>query len=161
MRRSDRFGNTPHCSHRTPLGTWHSHLALLVSQQFLVFLLLQLVDQLDVASVIFCTSSRPRRSSSSEILWSFSSFFSFSFTSRRTWRRLFRPSSASLWTWRDSSLRRSSVSAGIGTRIDFAVGGRIQPEIGRANRLLDRGKRRGIVRLATIKLGSGIESPAT
>ena len=34
-------------------------------------------------SVIFWTSSRPRRSSSSEILWSFSSFLSLSFASRR------------------------------------------------------------------------------
>ena len=68
-------------------------------------------------SVIFCTSSRPRRSSSSEILWSLSSFFSRSFASRRTWRTALRPSSAYLCTSRDSSLRRSSVSAGIGIRM--------------------------------------------
>src|SRR5258708_17392395 len=68
-------------------------------------------------SVIFWTSSRPRRSSSCEILESFSSFFSLSFASRRTRRTPLRASSANLWTILESSLRRSSVRAGIGMRI--------------------------------------------
>src|SRR5258708_5242705 len=68
-------------------------------------------------SVIFCTSSRPRRSSSCEILESFSSFFSLSFASRRTRRTPLRASSANLWTILESSLRRSSVRAGIGMRM--------------------------------------------
>src|SRR5258708_27440590 len=68
-------------------------------------------------SVIFWTSSRPRRSSACEIFDSFSSFFSLSFASRRTRRTPLRASSANLWTILESSLRRSSVRAGIGMRM--------------------------------------------
>ena len=86
------------------------------------------------ASVTFCTSSSARFSSSSEILWSFSIFLSLSLASRRTTRTWLRPSSAILWTWRDSSLRRSSVSDGIGMRSTLPSLGGIEAEVRQPHR---------------------------
>ena len=88
-------------------------------------------------SVSFCTSVCARRSSSSATSLSFSSFFRCSFASRRTLRTATRASSASWRTTLISSLRRSSVSAGIGTRIRSPRRRRIEAEVGIADRLLD------------------------
>mmetsp|Transcript_10610 Transcript_10610/g.43394 ORF Transcript_10610/g.43394 Transcript_10610/m.43394 type:complete len:538 (+) Transcript_10610:732-2345(+) len=68
-------------------------------------------------SVSFCTSSRLRRSSSSPISLSLSSFLACSLASRRRLRTATLASSPALRTTLVRSLRRSSVSGGIGTRI--------------------------------------------
>ena len=82
-------------------------------------------------------SLRAPASSSSLIVLSLSSFFTCSLASRRILRSATRWSSATWCSRLTISLRRSSVSGGIGTRIDLAVVGRIQPQVGRADRLLD------------------------
>ena len=68
-------------------------------------------------SVSFWTSAMACFSSSSLILWSFSIFLRWSLTSRRTFRIATRPSSACLWAFFTSILRRSSVREGTGMRI--------------------------------------------
>ncbi|MNR38848.1 hypothetical protein D3C85_1569850 [compost metagenome] len=68
-------------------------------------------------SVSFWTSSWERRSSSSEISLSLTSFFSASLASRRRLRTAILASSPSLRTTLVRSRRRSSVRAGIGTRM--------------------------------------------
>ena len=72
-------------------------------------------------SVSFWTSAMACFSSSSLILWSFSSFFRCSLASRRTLRTATRPSSACLWACFTRILRRSSVRDGIGNADDLAV----------------------------------------
>src|SRR5688500_844614 len=67
-------------------------------------------------SVSFCTSPCSRRTSSSERPSPFWRCLTSSLASLRTWRTATRPSSASLCSIFTYSLRRSSVSAGIGTR---------------------------------------------
>src|SRR5712664_3063038 len=66
-------------------------------------------------SVIFCTSSWARRSSFSETSFFFRPSFSEWIASRRRLRTAIRAFSASCFTTLISSLRRSSVSGGIGT----------------------------------------------
>src|SRR5690606_17379744 len=68
-------------------------------------------------SVSFCTSSCARRSSSSEISFSFSSALRSPSTSRRMLRTATRAFSASWRTTLMRSRRRSSVSGGSGTRM--------------------------------------------
>src|SRR2546426_1000847 len=70
-------------------------------------------------SVVFWIWSWPRRSSSSVIgaFLSLASAFSLSLASRRTLRTATRASSAILWTFLTSCLRRSSVGVGIVSRI--------------------------------------------
>src|SRR5688572_18570152 len=68
-------------------------------------------------SVIFCISSSARRSSFSEISCFFSASFRWWIASRRRFRTATRAFSASCFTTLMSSLRRSSVSGGIGSRI--------------------------------------------
>src|SRR5438094_520451 len=70
-------------------------------------------------SVVFWIWSWPRRSSSSVIgaLLSLASAFSLSLASRRTLRTATRASSAILWTFLTSCLRRSSVGVGIVSRM--------------------------------------------
>ena len=77
-------------------------------------------------SVSFCTSACACRSSSSATAWSFSSFFRCSFASRRMLRTAMRAFSASWRTTLIRSRRRSSVSAGIGTRMSVARGRRVE-----------------------------------
>ena len=66
-----------------------------------------------------------------------------------------RPSSASLWTWRDSSLRRSSVRDGIGIRITLPSLDGFKPEIGDADGAFERREQRGIERLRHDQRGLG------
>ena len=68
----------------------------------------------------------------------FSSSFRWWIASRRMLRTATRAFSASWRTTLISSLRRSSVSAGIGTRTISPCGRRVQAEVGVADRLLDR-----------------------
>src|SRR6185437_2164457 len=69
------------------------------------------------ASVAFWTSPEKRSWSSLLILWSFSSFLMTSMASRRTWRTATRAVSAYLCATFTSSLRRSSLSSGIRSRM--------------------------------------------
>src|SRR6185312_233120 len=70
-----------------------------------------------VSSVSFCTSCSRRLRSSSLMSCFFSSCFKWSMPSRRTFRAAMRAFSAYWPTSLASSLRRSSVSSGIGRRI--------------------------------------------
>ena len=89
---------------------------MLPAEQLGVFLLLQVVDLLDVAVGELLDLVEALLLVVLGDLWSLSSFFSRSLASRRTWRTPLRPSSLSLCTSFDSSFRRSSVSDGSGMR---------------------------------------------
>ena len=71
------------------------------------------------SSVIFCTSSRARSSSSSLIFLSLANFFSTSLPSRRTLRMAVRCSSSTRFRCLQTSRRRSSVMGGTGTRMSL------------------------------------------
>jgi hypothetical protein len=97
--------------------------------------------------VSFCTSSCSRRDSSSESSPSFWRCLISSLASLRAWRSAIRASSVILWSSAHTRLRRSSVSAGIGHPDHLAVVGRVEPQIGGLDPLLDGTDHRFVPRL--------------
>ena len=145
-----RMGTTrsPAAARRPGAATGGTGRRTLSVEQLAVLLLLQLVDGADVGvggllDLVERPSSRrlPRCRDPSAA------------SSGDRWRRggpggrPLRPSSASLCTSFDSSLRRSSVSGGIGMRITLPSLAGLSPRLDGADRLLDRAHLRRIERL--------------